>query len=285
MFVGYAVLCLCSTGFYQAAIFPVPVSLANRIFVIIIKATYFLGEIMKKKIIMGIMFQFTLTAVLFAEAPAWFISLRDAVFEQKLSGSEILPIYVAAKDHTEGIFSEVDKYIMHARCENLMGQIYQWEGDNTQAGNYYKRGESFANSAIDIQPTSEGYYVLAESIALLCNVKGLGYQMANGMRFMTIANMAISRDPHNAAAKYLLAAMYAFPDPPFRNLRIARQRLEKIIDNDNEYMSPDIRFNVYYALGFVNQKQNRLVDARYWFHKASALYPTNKDVQNRLGEI
>ena len=174
---------------------------------------------------------------------------------------------------------------MLARCENLMGQIYQWEGDTTQAGNYYKRGESFAKSALDIQHTSEGYYVLAESIGLLCNVKGLGYQMANGMRFMYVANRAISLDPHNAAAKYLLAAMYAFPNPPFRNLILARQRLEKIIDTDDEYMPPDVRFNVYYALGFVSQKQNRPEDARFWFDNALALYPANKDVQNRLGEI
>ena len=239
---------------------------------------------MKKKIF-SIMVLTIFTAVLYADAPAWFIPLRDAVYEQGLASNEVLPIYNRVKSEAEAISSEVERYIILARIENLMGQIYQWEGRNTEAAAYYEQGESYAQSALNLQHTSEAWYVHAESIALQCDVKGFAYQVANGMRFVNSANRAINFDPHNAAAKYLLAAMYAFPNPPFRNLRRAQNQLEEIIKNDNEYMSKDTRFNVYYAMGVVNQKQRKPTDARIWFERALSLYPTNKDVQNRLGEL
>jgi len=226
-----------------------------------------------------------ITCKLWAEAPEWFIPLRDAVYEQQLSGGENLSIYTSVKQQAENIASEVERYIIFAKCENLMGQAYQREGKNTDAVTHYERGESYSKLALGKQPTSEGYYVLAESISLLCDLKGFGYQVKNGQRFIDNANKAISLDPHNAAAKYLLAAMYAFPNPPFRNLTKAKQRLEDILNNDNEYMPKDVCFKVYYALGVVYQKENKPNDAKSWFEKALLLYPTNKDVKNRLKEI
>jgi tetratricopeptide (TPR) repeat protein len=226
-----------------------------------------------------------ITSALFAEEPVWFIKLRDVVFEQYLSSNEVMHIYITAKDKAEAINSETEKLVMLARCENLMGQVYEREGQKSKAAAHYEQGESFAQSALAIQQTTDSYYVMAESIALQCNVKGLGYQMLNGMRFINNANNAISLNKHNTAAKYLLAAMYAFPNPPFRDLNKAKRTLDGILENDNEHMKKDVRFNVYYAMGVVYQKQKKPDDARYWFNMALTLYPTNKDAQNRLEEI
>ncbi|MDR0442897.1 MAG: tetratricopeptide repeat protein [Treponema sp.] len=223
-------------------------------------------------------------SVLYAEAPAWFIPLRDAVLEQVLSSSEVLPLYETAKAQAESIVSKNERNVMLARCENIMGQVYQREGQKTEAGAYYGRGETFAKSAIEEQPTSEAYYVLAESIACLCDVKGFGYQVANGMRFINNANKAISLDPNNVEAKYLLVASNAFANPPFRNLSKAKKLLDEILENE-ETLPNDVRFNVYYALGIVHQKEKKPNDARAWFELALSLYPTNKDAQKSLKEI
>ena len=158
-------------------------------------------------------------------------------------------------------------------------------GRNTEAASYFERAESFAQSANRLQQTSETLYILSESIALLMDVKRFAFQVANGMRFMNNINRAISLDPANYEAKYLLAASSIFADPPFRNLRRGQSRLEEIMENHNEQMSKDVRFNVYYAMGVVNQKQRKPADTRIWFERALSLYPTNKDVQNRLGEL
>jgi len=231
-----------------------------------------------------------LTSALFAETSSflsqeWFINLRDAVYEQRLSSNEVLSIYTVAKNQAEIITQDVQKYIMLARCENLMGMAYQKEGINSEAIAHYERSEYYAKSALNIQATSDAHYALAESISLQCDIKGFSYQIANGMRFVNSANNAISLNQNNTEARYLLAAMYAFPNPPFRNLNRAKRTLEEIIENHNEYMSNDVRFNVYYAMGVVFQKQRQPVEARTWFNRALILYPTNIDVQNRLKEI
>lgn len=239
---------------------------------------------MKKASILSILLFSILTTVLYADAPAWFIPLRDAIIAQELSSSEILPIYTAAKTQAEAITSEFDRFIMLARIENLMGQVYQREGRDTEAIAYYERGESFAQSALNLQRASEAYYILSESIALLLSSRGFLYQVANGMRFTNSVNRAIALDPDNFEAKYLLASSYAYSPLPFRNLRRAATLLEEIIDNARS-LSPDLRFNVYYTMGIVRQKQRRPAEARTWFERALALYPTNKDVQNSLGEL
>jgi tetratricopeptide (TPR) repeat protein len=233
---------------------------------------------------------FLLVTGLFAEAPSpsravWFIQLRDAVYEQELSSSEVLPIFTTARAQAETIVSEHERYIMFARCENLMGQVYAREGEKNEAAAYYKRGESFAKSALKIETSSEALTMQAESIGLLCNIKGLGYQMANGVRFLGIVNSAINRAPDNYEAINLLAACYAFPDPPFHNLNRAKKLLNDILENDNENIHKEVRFNAYYAMGVVCQRQKRFDDAMVWFTKASAIYPTNNDVQQRLKEI
>jgi tetratricopeptide (TPR) repeat protein len=241
---------------------------------------------MKNNFKMGfILFLSVIASTLCAEEPVWFIELRDAVLEQQLLCNEVMHIYSIAKNKAEAIDSETEKLVMLARCENLMGQMYQREGQNAEAITHYERGEKYAQSALEIQPSSDGYYTMAESISLQCDIKGLAYQMSNGMRFINNANKAISLNKHNTAAKYLLAAMYAFPHPPFRNLNKAKKALDDIVENDNEFMTKDVRFNVWYAMGVVYQKQKKTEDARYWLNMALTLYPSNKDVQNCLEEI
>ena len=124
-----------------------------------------------------------------------------------------------------------------------------------------------------------------KSISLLCGIRGFGYQVANGQRFINNANRAININQNNFEAKYLLAASNAFADPPFRNLGRAKKLLEEILENINEETAKNIRFNVYYAMGVVFQKQRQPAEARTWFNRALTLYPTNIDVQNRLREI
>ena len=241
---------------------------------------------MKKKMKVGITcLLLIMTSTLFADSPVWFTNLRDAVYEQRLSSNEVASIYTTAKTQAQTIASEAEKFVMLARIENLMGMVYQREGQNNEARVYYERGENYANLALAAQRTSDGFFVLAESISLLCGIRGFGYQVANGQRFINNANRAINLNQNNFEAKYLLAASDAFADPPFRNLGRAKRRLDEILENINESTPKNIRFNVYYAMGIVFQKQRQPVDARYWFNKALTLYPTNIDVRNRLGEI
>jgi tetratricopeptide (TPR) repeat protein len=243
-----------------------------------------LGKIMKKRILSIIIFLY-FTTVLYADIPTWFIAMRDAILEQELSSNGILPIYSTAKSEAEAITSNVERYIMLARIENLMGQAYQRERRNDEAAAYFERGEAFAQSAHRLQQSSETWYVQAESLALLLSVRGFAFQVANGMRFMNMINRAISLDPSNFEAIYLSASSNIFANPPFRNLRKARNLLGEILENNFADMPKDVRFNVYYAMGVIYQIQRNRNEARIWFERALSLYPTNKDTQNRLGEL
>lgn len=216
--------------------------------------------------------------------PDYFISLRDAVYEQELKSSEIIPIYNEAKKQAEANLSGKDLYIILSRCEYMMGRAYQYEEQKDKAGSCYDKGIELAQKSLDIRPSAEGWQMLADNISQNCAVKSTGYAISNGTKVQTYSENGLKLNPNNAACQYMIAARYVFAPSPFNNYKKGIQMMEDITKNNDAGMQKDDRFNVYSAIGYAYFQQKKYQDAKPWLQKALEVYPTNKFVKDMLNK-
>ena len=214
--------------------------------------------------------------------PDWFIPLREAIYEQKLSANEILPLYRRTEQRAETVLSGAALYTMLARCEYMMGRAYQYEERNAEAAIRYEEGMSWAQKSLDINPSAEAWQMLAENISQSCAVRPVSWAMANGLKVEQYAKNALKLDSRNAAAQYMIAARWVFAPAPFNNFRRGIQMMEEIANTNNAGMQKDDRFNVYSAVGYAYFQQKKYTEARAWFLKSLEVYPTNKYVRSLL---
>lgn len=216
--------------------------------------------------------------------PDYFLSLREAVYEQNLSSSEIIPIYNEAKNQAERLLSGKDLYLMLSRCEYMMGRAYQYEEQKDKAGSYYDAGIEYAQKSLDIQESDAAWQMMAENISQNCAVKSTGYAISNGLKVQRYSENALKINPNNAACQYMVAARWVFAPSPFNNYKRGLQMMQDILKNNRGGMQKDDSFNVNLAIGYVYVQQKKYDDAKPWFEKALAIYPTNKFVKSMLNE-
>jgi tetratricopeptide (TPR) repeat protein len=206
--------------------------------------------------------------------PDFFIPLRDAVYEQNLGADEIAGLYRAAKAQAESALSGAARFVALSRCEYMMGRAYQFEERKDEAAARYAEGISWAERALDLAASAEGWQMLAENISQSCAVRPVSYAMANGLKVERYAKNALELSARNAAAQYMLAARWVYAPAPFHNYRRGIQMMERIVVNGD--MHRDDMFNVYSAIGYAYYQQRNFTEARSWFLKSLEVYPTNK---------
>jgi tetratricopeptide (TPR) repeat protein len=208
--------------------------------------------------------------------PDWFISLRDAVYEQNLPADEIQNLYREAKKQAEAALSGPLLYTMLSRCEYMMGRAYQYEERKNEAAARYEAGIAWAEKSLEGGPSAEGWQMLAENISQSCAVKPVSYAMANGLKVERYAKNALELDAFNGAAQYMLAARYVYAPPPFNNFKRGIQMMEDILAQNRGGLQKDDLFNVYSAVGYAYFQQKKYDGANPWLEKALTVFPTNK---------
>jgi tetratricopeptide (TPR) repeat protein len=215
--------------------------------------------------------------------PEWFIPLREAVYEQKLSADEIAPVYRNVSGMAKSSLSGEEQYLMLSRCEYMMGRAYQFEDRKNEAAVRYSEGINYAQKALEIRESAEGYQMLAENISQSCTVRPVSYAMANGLKVEKYSKNALAIDSKNAAAKIMIAARWVYAPSPFNNHSRGIEMMSAIPNGSN--MHKDDEFNVYSAIGYAYMQQKKYIEAGEWLRKSLEIYPTNRYVQTLLAGL
>ncbi|MCL2208753.1 MAG: hypothetical protein FWB89_01170 [Treponema sp.] len=210
--------------------------------------------------------------------PDWFIPLRDAVYEQKLSTAQIELLYREVSSKAKSVLSGAEQQIMLSRCEYFMGRAYSSEEKKAEAIKHFNEGIKYAENAMKVKESAQAWVMQAENISQSCLVQPTSYAIANGLKVEKYSKNAIVINPRYAAAQIMVAARWVFAPSPLHNYPRAIQMLTDIINNSD--MEKDDKFNVYMAMGYVYLKQKNNVNANLWFAKASEIYPSNKYLQS-----
>ena len=217
--------------------------------------------------------------------PAWFLPLRDAVYEQQLTAAEIEPLYREISGRARALLSGEAQYIMLSRCEYMMGRAYQYEERKDEASARYSEGMNMAQRALDIKASSEAWQMLAENLSQSCAVRSASYAIANGLNVEKYAKNALALNRRNAAAQIMIAARWVYAPSPFHNFNRGIEMMSAI-PNESD-MEKDDMFNVYLAVGYANMhmRPRNVPAARQWLSKSLEIYPTNKYAQSLLAGL
>jgi len=228
------------------------------------------------------------TALLHGEdenLPEWYVPLRDAVYSQNLSSREIINIYFSTRERAQKELYGVALAVMLSRCEYMMGRSLIYEENKKEARTCFERGLEYAQESLDLSPTPEGWQMLSENISYLCTVRSTAWVMANGLKVERYARSALELDSGNTAAHYLIAARWVYAPAAFRNIKKGIQMMHDILDNYDNRLHKDDRFNVISSIGYALWQQKNNNDARTWFDKALEVYPDNKYVKGLIAGL
>jgi len=227
---------------------------------------------------------FSVSPVVYPQVlPEWYIPLREAVYEQVLSADAILPVYNNVSLRARTTLAVFEQNLILSRCEYMMGRAYLYEDRKNEASSHFESGMDYARKALDIRETADAWVMLSENLSQNIASRSVAYAMANGLNVERYAKNALSINPRNAAALYLIAARWVYAPAPFNNLRRGIEMMTAIqTDGD---MGKDDMFNVYSAIGYAYIQQRNNTQARVWLYRSLEIYPTNKYVQSLLANL
>jgi hypothetical protein len=180
--------------------------------------------------------------------PDWFIPLREAVYEQKLTADEIAPLYQEIANKARASLSGAEQYIALSRCEYMMGRAYQYEERKNEAAAHYGEGITWAQRSLENQVSDKAWQMMAENISQSCAVHPVSYAMANGLKVEKYAKNALSFNKRNAAAQIMIAARWVYAPAPFHNYGKGIEMMSAVLNEGD--MDKDDMFNVYSAIGY-----------------------------------
>lgn len=211
-----------------------------------------------------------------------YVEFRTAVYNStKSTINEILSQY----GKTVSLIDKnnlIESYIKNSQCDYLMGMYHIDILENDKAIQYFEKSLEWANKAIEIEPTAQGYLAYAETLAQICPLKPTSYLLANALKVPSIAKKAIKLDNRLGAARYLVCCVIVYAPRPLKNLNKGEKRFKEILKNDR--LDEEDLFNVYKSLGYIYYQQKDYLEADKWFDKAAKIYPHNKfllSMQNR----
>jgi tetratricopeptide (TPR) repeat protein len=234
-------------------------------------------------VLLAISFLLTISPVSGETLPDWFLPLRDAIYEQKLTAKEVEPIYNEVCARARNSLSGSSQYIMLSRCEYMMGRAYAYEEKKEDAVKHYNEGINYAQGAMKLQESAEAWVMLAENISQNCTVRPVSYAMANGLKVEKYAKNALDINGRNAAARLLIAVRWVYAPTPFHNYNRGIQMLTEIQNNSD--MEKDDRFNAFLATGYGYIQQKNNIQAHLWLSRAAEIYPTNKFLQSLIEKL
>jgi tetratricopeptide (TPR) repeat protein len=234
-------------------------------------------------ILSAIFFLLTIIPASGETLPDWFLPLREAVYEQKLTANEIEPLYFEIHEKSKSSLSGAAQLIMLSRCEYMMGRAYAYEEKKEEAGKHYNEGINYAQRAMELQESEEAWVMLAENISQNCTVRPASYALSNGLKVERYAKNALNINSRNAAAKLLIAVRWVYAPSPFHNYNRGIQMLAEI-QSDSD-MEKDDKFNAYLATGYGYMQKKDKTQAHIWLSRASEIYPTNKFLQSLFEKL
>ncbi len=209
-------------------------------------------------------------------------NLRTAVYNSTTSlESDIIRLYNTIIKSIKNDNS-VESNIKFSQCDYLLAMFYSDDSQIEKAIDCFESSLNWAEKAIKLNPTSQGYLAYAESLAQICPLKSTSYLLANALKVPTIAKKAIKLDNRLGAARYLVCCTITYSPKPLRNFDKAEKRFKEILKNDN--LDKEDCFNIYRSLGYIFYQQKKFSEADKWFDKAAKIYPDNKfllSMQNR----
>jgi hypothetical protein len=225
----------------------------------------------------------TVECALWGDAlPEWLLPLRNAVFEQVLDSNQIKLLYNDATAAAEIDLSDINLDLALSRCELLMGQALLNEEKNAIARPYFVNGLRLAEKALGVRKSAEAWVLAAENLSRLCQIGPLSYTIANGLNVEKWANNALTLDPRNAQAQYLVAARWVFAPGLLGNPKKGIEMMTAIFNNSD--MDIADHFNVNSAIGYGYIQWKKAAEAKPWLLKAQSIYPANKFVAGLLAK-
>jgi tetratricopeptide (TPR) repeat protein len=216
--------------------------------------------------------------------PDWFLPLREAVYEQKLTADEAEPLYREIKRRAGADLSGGELNLILSRCEYMMGRIYLYESRKPEALVCFEEGMAQAQRALDREASGEGWVMLAENLSQSCQIRSVGYVMTHGLNVERYAKNALALDSGNTAAQILIASRWVYAPSPLNNLKRGIQMMEDILTDFEIRLQKDDRFNVCVAIAYAYLQQKKPLDAKTWLEKSLAVYPTNQYARKLLGQ-
>jgi tetratricopeptide (TPR) repeat protein len=210
--------------------------------------------------------------------PEWYIPLREAVYEQRLTANEIAPMYREISARARTSLSGAPQLIMLSRCEYMMGRAFLFEERKDEAAARFSDGMDYAQRALNVQESAEAWVMLAENLSQSCVVRSVAFAMANGLNVEKYSKNALAINRRNAAASIMIASRWVYAPPPFHNYRRGIEMMSAIINECD--MEKDDMFNVYSGIGYAYIQMRNSAQARTWLTRALEIYPTNRYVQN-----
>ena len=220
------------------------------------------------------LFLFLPLAVYARPFPESFCVFRDAVYSQSKGLLETMRLYTQAKQDIEKTLNGAEMYLALARSEYLIGLSFRADKRNSEAAAFFEQGIAYAEEALELSPSSEGYRLLGTNIAFLCEIKR-SYGLKNFGRIEESAKKALELDPGNLPARYLIAAQYVAAPWPLGNAKRGAALLAEIAGQNIVNMDKEDLFNLYLMLEAASLKLKKNQEARIWHERAAALYPTN----------
>lgn len=214
-----------------------------------------------------------------------YITLRDSMYNSVTSAEGLLPLYNEAVASAKKNFSDDTLYIALSRCEYIMGRAYNYESNKDMAEKYFDAGQEYAEKALDIKKSATAYLMLGETISQNCSVKPVSYVLSNGTKVNGFGKNALKLDPKYGAAKYLLSAQYIYAPAPFHNHKKGIKEMESILNDPNNRLEKDDKFNVMSAIGYGYIERKDTENATIWLKKSLEIYPSNKYVNGLLASI
>jgi tetratricopeptide (TPR) repeat protein len=216
-------------------------------------------------------------ALLSAEAlPDWFAPLRDAVYGGVDDAASIKRIGGAVEERAKMELSGVELYNTLSYCKFLIAKAYQNESNYDKSLLNFQRGLDYANMSVKINPTSEGYRMMAENISQLCTLNSTAWVIANGLKVETYAKKGLEYDKRNAACGYLIAARWIYAPAPFNNVKKGINQMEQILSGPYDLQKDDW-FNIYYSIAYGYNLIKQPDKTKLWLEKSLSVYPENKD--------
>jgi tetratricopeptide (TPR) repeat protein len=217
------------------------------------------------------------TALLSAEvAPDWFTPLRDAAYGGVDDAASVEHLGGTVEERAKIELSGVELYNTLSYCKFLVAKAYQNEKNDDKAKLNFQQGFDYANMSVKINPSSEGYRMMAENISQLCTLNSTAWVIANGLKVETYAKKGLGYDKRNAACAYLITARWIYAPAPFSNVKKGINQMEQILSGSYDPQKDDL-FNIYYSIAYGYNRIKQPDKTKFWLDKSLSVYPENKN--------
>ncbi|MDR0409101.1 MAG: hypothetical protein LBH18_01690 [Spirochaetaceae bacterium] len=208
--------------------------------------------------------------------PEWAEPLRDTVYSGTDNSADIEKLGEETEDRAKMELGGAELFNMLSYCKFLIAKSYMNEKNDDEAMKNFQSGLDYADMSVKIEPTAEGYRMMAENISQLCTLNSTAWVIANGLKVESYAKKGLKYDKKNAACAYLIAARWIYAPAPFDNIKKGITQMEQILSNSYERRKDDL-FNVYYSIAYAYNRVKQPDKAKVWLEKALSVYPDNKN--------